>query len=113
MAPGLVDDAVDRGQPKPGPTIVGLGREERLEHVLERGRVHAGPGVRHREQDVGPRDHVRVARGVRVVELHVGGLDRQLAAVGHRVAGVDREVDDDLLDLAGVGLQVAELRVQG
>ena len=31
------------------------------------------------------------------------GVDGQRAAVGHRVAGVDREVDQDLLELAGVG----------
>ena len=31
-------------------------------------------------------------------------LDGQLAAAGHGVAGVDGQVHDDLLDLAGVGL---------
>ena len=38
-----------------------------------------------------------------LVEVRVGGLDDQLAAAWHGVSGVDGEVDQDLLDLAGVG----------
>ena len=48
--------------------------------------------------------------GVVRVQLDVGGLDGQLAALRHRVAGVDRQVHDDLLDLAGIGFDRAELR---
>ena len=44
---------------------------------------------------------------VRRVALHrivvrSAGLDREGAAVWHRVAPVEREVDDHLLDLAGI-----------
>ena len=50
-----------------------------------------------------------MARGVRLVELDVGGLDGELAAVGHGVAGVDRQVHQHLLDLARVGVDHAEV----
>ncbi len=50
---------------------------------------------------VGDGDHdilagrdVRVFGGVAVVEIAIRRLDRQLAAVGHRVARIDREIDD-------------------
>ena len=46
---------------------------------------------------------------VLLVEVDVGGRDGQLAALGHGVAGVDRQVHDDLLDLAGVGLDQPEV----
>ena len=40
---------------------------------------------------------------VALVEVHLPRLDRQRAAVRHRVACVDREVHDHLLDLPAVG----------
>ena len=43
----------------------------------------------------------RVGRDL--VDVDVGGLDDQLPASRHRVAGVDGEVDQYLLDLATVG----------
>ena len=42
------------------------------------------------------------------VERDVGGLDGQFAALRHGVAGVDGEVHDDLVDLAGIGAHCAE-----
>ena len=51
-------------------------------------------------------------RRVALVELDLGRLDRQLPAVRHRVAGVDREVDQHLLDLARVGSDRAEALLQ-
>ena len=40
--------------------------------------------------------------GVARVEVDVRGLDRELAALRHGITGVDREVHDHLLDLAGI-----------
>ena len=39
----------------------------------------------------------------------VGGADRQRAAARHRVARIDREVDDDLFELALIDLRKAEI----
>ena len=46
------------------------------------------------------------------IELYVGCFDGQLPAVGHRVARVDRQVHDHLLELVGIGAHAAELRRQ-
>ena len=48
-----------------------------------------------------------------VVDGHVVGVDRQDAAGGHRVAGIDRQVDQDLFDLAGVGEHRPEVEAEG
>ncbi len=48
--------------------------------------------------------------GIVLVESDVGRLDREPAAGRHRVARVDREIHDDLLDLAGVGAYRPKLR---
>ncbi len=52
----------------------------------------------------------RVAAGERLVDDHVGRLDAQRAALRHRVAGVDREVHQDLLDLVRIGLDRPQVR---
>ena len=46
------------------------------------------------------------------VDLDIARFDGQLAALGHGVACVDCEVEDDLNDLRGVGHHRAELRVE-
>ena len=69
--------------------------------------IHPDAGVAHREQDVRPGRDLEMLHRVALVEGDVPGLDRDRPAVGHRVAGVDHEVDDDLVDLAGIGADVA------
>jgi hypothetical protein len=49
---------------------------------------------------------------VRLVHVDVAGLDGQLPAAGHGVAGVDGQVDQDLLDVAWVGEDHVEARVE-
>ena len=69
--------------------------------------VHAVAGVAYGEHHVRSGPGVRSLSKVGLVELNVTGLDDQLAALGHGVAGVDRQVHDHLLHLAGVGLDRA------
>ena len=47
-----------------------------------------------------------VALCVHILDLHRVEADAEAAAAGHRVAGVDRKIDDDLLQLTGVGIDV-------
>jgi hypothetical protein len=44
--------------------------------------------------------------------LDVGRFDDELASLGHGVAGVDGQVEQHLLQLAGVGLDGAQGRAQ-
>jgi hypothetical protein len=41
--------------------------------------------------------------------VHVGGLDGELATVRHRLAGVDHEVHDHLVDLGRVSQRQTEV----
>lgn len=66
--------------------------------------------VRHGEAHVGARRGADVLARDVGVELDVRGLDRELAAEGHGLVGVGREVHDHVLDLAGVGAHVPEAR---
>ena len=53
-----------------------------------------------------------MGRRVLLVDVHVRGLDRQLASLRHRVARVDDEVHEHLLDLTWVGLHAPEPRFE-
>jgi hypothetical protein len=53
-----------------------------------------------------------MSRDVSFVELDRVGLNCQHAAVRHRVASVDAEVDHDLLELSGVGMNRGDARAR-
>ena len=108
----MLDDAVDGGEAEAGALSDFLGGEERLENVRERLRGHAGAGVGHGEHDVATGLGARMFAAVELVELAIACFDLQLAAVGHGVARVDGEVHDDLLDLALIGFDAAERRIE-
>ena len=88
-------------QAEPGALADALGGEEGLDRALARGVVHAQAGVGHRHDDVvavrEPVDRAVLA-GRTVVHA-----EREHAALGHRVAGVDAEVEDGHLELVGIG----------
>ncbi len=111
VAFALLDDAVHRGQSEPG-ALQSLGGVEGLEDVGLGIGVHAHAGVADGEHDVVAGLHRGMEAGVVGVEGDVGGLDGQLPAVRHGIAGVDRQVHDDLLDLSGIGLDRADVRAR-
>ena len=88
--------------PRPGALPLRLGREERIEDP--RFDVLRDPHARvaHEQRDEGPGLEAQRI-GVRLRQLAIGGLDDQLPAGRHRVARVDAEIDDRLLQLRRVG----------
>ena len=108
MAVVLFHNAVHGRESKPGALAQLLGGEEGLEETLLGLRVHAGPGVRDGQHHVRAGLHFYAVLHILLIESHVGRLDGQLAAVGHCVARVDRQVHEHLLDLPGVDADTIE-----
>ena len=100
----LLHDAVDGGETEPVPLAVRLGREERLEDMREHFARHADPGIFHPQTDPVPGLDTVVNRERGVVDVDVGRLDRKAPSFGHRVPGVESQVQDHLLELRGFGL---------
>ena len=111
-AAALLDDPVDGGEPQPGALALLLGRKERLEDVGLRALVHAAAGVAHRHQHVRAGGDGEEPTGIGLVQLDVGGFDGEPPPVGHGVAGIDGQVHDHLLDLARIGKDAAQLRME-
>src|SRR6185437_16429434 len=108
-AAGLLDDAIDRGEAEPGAAADFLGREEWLENPREIFLGDADAGIADLDQHILPRRHDLDAAPQRARDGGVGGPDRQHAAIRHRVARIDGEIDDDLFDLALIDLDQAEI----
>ena len=107
MPAALVHDAVHRGEPEPRAVV--LGGEEGLEEVRLHVRVHADARIRHLEHHV----RARLEPGPRRLVLAdhaIGRLDGQAPAIRHGVARIDGEVQEHLLDLAGIGRHGSQVR---
>ncbi len=109
---GLRDDPVHGGQPEAGSLALRLGGEERLEDPLDDLLRYPYPGVTDLEADVAAWREVGPVGCVCFVHVRVGGLQGQYPAALHGIPGVNRDVDQHLLDLAAVGQHRAEIRRQ-
>ena len=105
VAAALADDAVDRRKPESG-TFALLRRERRFEDHRQVFGLDPGARIIHRHGDVVPGATPRVLRDECLVERRAFRADRHPPAVRHRVGGVDDEVVDGLLDLAGVAVDI-------
>ena len=104
MPAALFHDAVYRRKTQPCAAAAFLRCIKRLENVCERLGAHADSRVRYAEHHVRSRLDGRLIVAKRRVQFDVAGLNHQLAPIGHRVARVDNQIQNDLLDLSGVGL---------
>ena len=108
-AAALLDHAVDGGEAQAGAFPLFLGSKKRFEDARLSFLIHAHSGVADGEEHVGSGCDDRTQVAVVAIELGVRSLDQQAAAVGHGVARVDREIHDDLFDLAGIGANGAKI----
>ena len=100
----LADDAIDGGESQAGPFADLLGGEKRLKNAGARGFVHSAAGVLDRQE--------RIIHGARLkidatrihIQQGIAGSDGQLPPLRHGVARIDGQVQEHLLDLAGIGL---------
>ena len=108
MAAGLLHEAVHHAQPEPAAGAWALGGEERLEYPLPDLGRHAGPGIRDGQGDIG----ARLQFGRLTFHRHQPGVDDEMAALGHGVARVDRQVQQGVLDLTRIGHHHRDARSQ-
>src|SRR6478736_160962 len=103
VSAGLLDEAVHHGKPKPRPLPGRLGGEKRLEHLVEDILRDPRPGIGDAEHRVLPGLDVAEPAHIGVVEIGVGRLDGQAAAVRHGGFGVERKIEQNVLELMAVG----------
>ncbi len=111
VAARLADDAVAGREPEPCPLADLLGRVEGVEGVAPDLVAHPEPRVRHREHG----DPARVGDvqpGGQVRPIEPRRAEQQRAAIGHRIACVDRQVHEDLLDLGAVHAHAPGSRIE-
>src|SRR6185437_9362193 len=106
----LLYDSVNRGQSQTRSFTYGFGGEKRFEYVCLGLRVHAGSSVSHLQQHKSAGGRAR--SGLRIHLLDILCLDAKAAAVGHGVACVDDQIQNNLFDLPRVGLYVVQLRIE-
>ncbi len=100
----LLDNAVNRRQSQPRSLADFLGRKERFKDARARLLAHAGAGVGDGQDDEPAPPRLRIAPGLVRPDLAHLGADEETSALGHDIAGVDREIHDDLLQHACVRL---------
>jgi two-component system, response regulator len=98
----LVDGAVDTGEAESAALDKGLGREERLEHVLKDLRLHACAAIADDQAYVSPWSELWMSPRLITGNRHVLRGNRKRATVWHGPVGVPCELQDDLLDLTPV-----------
>jgi hypothetical protein len=97
--------AIDLGQAEAGALADFLGREEGLEHPLEKLRRNAGAAVLHADHDEVAAETARGARG------RIGSFDAQRSTAGHGVARIDGEVEQCQLELGDVEFHRPRVRL--
>ena len=110
----LFDDPEASRQTQARACARGFGGKKGVKQVRFDFFTHPGAGVRNDQHDVVTRTHFGDGEIFQVVFVQCGvdSRDGQFAAGGHGIAGVHREVHDNLFDLARVGLDVPCCRVE-
>ncbi len=112
VAARLLDEAIDLAEAETGAAADILGGEERLEGARHRLLRHARARVTDGDIGVLAGNDLAVGGGIGLVERRIAGLDGQLAAVGHGVARIDRQVEDGAFELVLVDLDRPQARRQ-
>ena len=107
----LLHQAVDHRHAEARSVPSLLGGEERLENLRQHLLIHSGAGVGRREANVLTGIAPAVLCPVRRIQPRVPRLQAQYATVRHGVSRVGRQIDHDLLNSPGIGLNLGEGQV--
>src|SRR5215469_2120491 len=105
----LFHDSVDGRKSKPSAAAALFSGEKRFENVRHSLLVHAHTGIGNGEHHVPTGFYRGVLYGIACIEVGVTGFDDKASALRHRVARVDHQVHDDLLDLRGVCFHLTDI----
>ena len=113
---GLAHEAIDLRQSKPCSLPHGFRREKRFEGPgFDSGR-HAGPVVRDTYKDIIARLGILMFREIGGRQAHIRSRDDQLPTLGHRVAGIDGQIEQRVFQLTlvreGGPLPVVQAQLQ-
>jgi len=109
MPVNLFYDGVGGGQAEPRTLTSRLRCEEWLKDARSDFGADADSGIADSEDHIRSGHNVEMIACIEGIDVNVGSLDRKGAAIGHGIPRVDNQVHDDLLDLAGVGKDIAEI----
>src|ERR1700676_833832 len=99
----LLNDSVNHRQTQASPFALFLRGEKRLEDASFGARVHSAAGVRDFQQNIVAHVYGEwIAPDKLLIHVEVRSGERQLAPLRHGVPCIDREVEDNLFDLAFV-----------
>ena len=112
MAARLHGEAVDHAEAEAGGDGRRLGGEEWFSRPLDHVGWHAGAGIGHRENNIVALRHFGVLGGIRRRQTRVGGLDREVAAMRHRIARIQCQIEQRIADLRRIGIGQPDVRRQ-
>ena len=102
MSAGLLHEPIDLRQAEAGALAGALGGEERVERLGQHVLGHANSGIADEQSDILARLKVGIRGSIGIIEKAIRRLDGELSAIGHRIARVEGQVDDRILELIGV-----------
>ena len=114
MSAALADDAVARRESEAAAGAVLFRGEKRLKQMRLHFIRHAGAVVGDVDQDiVAVGQWLRASGRLPPIHAQGAGAERKPAALRHRVARIDREIHNDLGELARIHLDVRRLARRG
>src|ERR1700676_1945104 len=104
VAARLLGETVDLGQTQAGPVPNILSCEERIEGFRQHVRRHPTSTICNSDHDVLTRYDLDLTCRIALVEKDICGFKRELPAFGHRIARVDRQIDDRDFELIWIDI---------
>jgi hypothetical protein len=104
-AAALPDDAVHNGEAQAGTLPLLFGGEKRFEYAALLRLVHPTAVVGYAQKHVRPGKIVFLPLSAAGIKFDGRDLNDEFAALRHRIAGVDGQIDEDLLQLCRIGFR--------
>jgi len=112
LTSALRDDPVGQGESESSAEAFAFGRKKRVKNDLASGLIHAATVFRNTEGDVIARIGVGYAKILPGLDGAILSRNDDMAACPGGIAGIDTEVEDDLLDLSRIDEDVFRVGIE-